>query len=194
MPAIILEKSAKVLRKRLANRKWTAQLQKYQLQWTAIYNKHGWANRSAAEKRELRHSILADIFGDKNFNVSLATNREFDLIFLAQDFLLDNGILAWSKETAKTAIELGMRRKYIWNIEHAGYDLKEVCEFGAPKEYITAISVDKFGATNWRALNSKQLWQLFITIKNRVRNAAELGNSLYPAAQKSAETDDNLPF
>ena len=193
MPAIF-EKSTKALRKRLANRKWTAQLQKYQLQWTAIYNKHGWANRSAAEKRELRHSILEDLFGDKNFDVSLATNRAFDLIFLAQDFLLDNGILAWSKETAKTAIELGMRRKYIWNIEHAGYDLKEVCEFGAPEEYIMAISVDKFGVANWRALNSKQLWQLFITIKNRVRNAAELGNSLYPAAQKSAETDDNLPF
>lgn len=194
MPAI-LEKSAKVLRRKLANRKyWTAQLQKYQLQWTAIYNKHGWANRSAAEKRELRHSILADIFGDKNFNVSLATNREFDLIFLAQDFLLDNGILAWSKDTAETAIELGMRRKYIWNIEHAGYDLKAVCEFGAPEEYITAISVDKYGVANWRALNSKQLWQLFITIKNRVRNAAEIGNSLYPAVQKSAETDDNLPF
>lgn len=193
MPAI-LERSAKVLRRKLANRKWTAQLQKYQLQWTAIYNKHGWANRSAAEKRELRHSILVDIFGDKNFNVSLATNREFDIIFLAQEFLLDNGILAWTKETAKTAIELGMRRKYVWNIEHAGYDLKEVCEFGAPEEYITAISVDKFRAANWRALNSKQLWQLFITIKNRVRNAAEIGNSLYPAAQKSAETDDNLPF
>lgn len=190
----ILEKSAKVLRKRLANRKWTAQLQKYQLQWTAIYNKHGWANRSAVEKRELRHSILEDLFGDKNFDVSLATNRAFDIIFLAQDFLLDNGILAWSKDTAETAIELGMRRKYIWNIEHAGYDLKAVCEFGAPEEYITAISVDKYGVANWRALNSKQLWQLFITIKKRVRNAAELGNSLYPVAQKSAEIADNLPF
>lgn len=170
-------------------RHWTPQLKKYQLQWEAIFKKHGWSNRPYADKKDLRHTILEDLFGYYNFNVSGASNAQWDCIFIAQKILLDRGILAWSRESGKAAVELGLCRRYIWNIEHAGYDVQDVKEYGAPEEYITAISEDKFGTHDWRRLDSNRLFMLFITIKNRVRKAAQSGNSLHHSTDA-----DKCPF
>ena len=193
MPAI-LETPAQRARKTGASRRsWTPQLKKYQLQWEAIFKKHGWSNRPSADKKDLRHTILEDLFGNYNFNVSDATNVQWDCIFTAQKILLQRDILAWSRESGKAAVELGLCRRYIWNIEHAGYDLQDVKEYGAPEEYVAAVSEDKFGTRDWRELDSKDLFMLFITIKNRVRKAARNGNSLHNST--SAESDnDNCPF
>lgn len=187
-------KPAQRARKTGAGKSWTSpHVQKYQLQWAAIFRKHGWANRPSAEKKDLRHSVLEDLFGDYNFNVSDATNVQWDCIFTAQKILLQRGILAWSRESGKAAVEIGLCRRYIWNIEHAGYDVQDVKEYGAPEEYVAAISADKFGTRDWRDLDSKDLFMLFITIKNRVRKAARNGNSLHNST--SAESDnDNCPF
>lgn len=189
-----LAKSAQRARKTGTEKSWTSpHVQKYQLQWAAIFRKHGWANRPSAEKKDLRHSVLEDLFGNYNFNVSDATNVQWDCIFTAQKILLQRGILAWSRESGKAAVEIGLCRRYIWNIEHAGYDVQDVKEYGAPEEYVAAVSADKFGTRDWRDLDSKDLFMLFITIKNRVRKAARNGNSLHNST--SAESDnDNCPF
>lgn len=189
-----LAKSAQRARKTGTGKSWTSpHVQKYQLQWAAIFRKHGWANRPSAEKKDLRHSVLEDLFGDYNFKLSAATEPQWDCIFTAQKILLQRGILAWSRESGKAAVEIGLCRRYIWNIEHAGYDVQDVKEYGAPEEYVAAISADKFGTRDWRDLDSKDLFMLFITIKNRVRKAARNGNSLHNST--SAESDnDNCPF
>ena len=189
-----LAKHAQRARKTGTGKSWTSpHVQKYQLQWAAIFKKHGWANRPNRDKKDLRHSVLEDLFGDYNFDVSAATEPQWDCIYLAQDFLLDNGLCAWNKATAKTAIDLGLRNRYIWNIENAGYDIPDIAFYGAPEEYVVAISADKFGTRDWRELDSKDLFMLFITIKNRVRKAARNGNSLHNST--SAESDnDNCPF
>lgn len=176
-----------------SRRDWTPQLKKYQLQWEAIFKKHGWSNRPSRDKKDLRHTILEDLFGNYNFDVSGATSVQWDCIFTAQKILFQRGILAWSRESGKAAVELGLCRRYIWNIEHAGYDVQDVKEYGAPEEYVAAVSEDKFGTRDWRELDSKDLFMLFITIKNRVRKAAKNGNSLHHST--SAEPDDiNCPF
>lgn len=149
---------------------WSPQLQKYHLTWQNIFAKHNWADKSEKEKRELRHSILQDLFGTV-INVSSATELQWDCIFLAQKILLNEGLLIWSSEMAKYAVETCSCKRYIWNIEHAGYDIDLIEEYGAPEEYIASISEDRFKTRNWRVLNSNQLWQLFITIKNRVRSS-----------------------
>ncbi len=174
-------------------RHWTPQLKKYQLQWEAIFKKHGWSNRTDADKKDLRHTILEDLFGDYNFNVSSASNAQWDCIYIAQKVLLARGILAWSRESGKAAVEIGLCRRYIWNIEHAGYDVQDVEEYGAPNEYVAAISEDKFGTRDWRELDSDKLFMLFITIKNRVSKAAQNGTSLHPSTAAEAD-DDNCPF
>lgn len=151
---------------------------KYQTDWTKICDKWEFSS-SGKERRELRHSILCDLFGSK-FDISAcSSNWKWDCIFLAQEFLFENGILWWSPETAKCAVEEGLCKRYIWNVEHAGHDIKGIKEIGAPEEYIAAIAVDKFATKNWRALNSKKLFYLFITIKNRVRKAFNEDRSLY---------------
>ncbi len=101
--------------------------------------------------------------------------------------------MAWSRESGKAAVELGLCRRYIWNIEHAGYDVQDVEEYGAPNEYVAAVSEDKFGTRDWRDLDSDKLFMLFITIKNRVRKAARNGTSLHPSTAAEAD-DDNCPF
>lgn len=174
-------------------RHWTPQLKKYQLQWEAIFKKHGWSNRTDTDKKDLRHTILEDLFGDYNFNVSSASNAQWDCIYIAQKVLLARGILAWSRESGKAAVEIGLCRRYIWNIEHAGYDVEDVEEYGAPNEYVAAISEDKFGTRDWRELDSDKLFMLFITIKNRVSKAARNGTSLHPSTAAEAD-DDNCPF
>lgn len=188
-------KPAQRARKTGANGKsWTSpHVQKYQLQWAAIFRKHGWANRPSADKKDLRHSVLEDLFGDYNFDVSAATEPQWDCIYLAQDFLLDNGLCAWNKATAKTAIDLGLRNRYIWNIENAGYDIPDIAFYGAPEEYIAAVAADKFGVRNWRGLDLDKLRMLLITIKNRVRKAAKKGRNLHTPTPAAA-SDDNCPF
>lgn len=114
---------------------------------------------------------------------------QWDCIYFAQELLLSEGIVVWSKEMAHYAKEEGTCKRYIWNIEHAGYDLLGIERYGAPEEYIEAISEDKFGVKNWRVLNSKQLWQLFITIKNRVRKSG----GIRKFAVKATVNDDE-PF
>ena len=178
---VTLEKPAQRARKASASRQgWAPRLKKYQLQWEAIFRKHGWANRPSADKKDLRHTILEDLFGNYNFNVSSASNAQWDCIFIAQKVLLARGILAWSRESGRAAVELGLCRRYIWNIEHAGYDVQDVEEYGAPEEYVAAVSEDKFGTRTWRDLDSKDLFMLFITIKNRVRKAARNGQFTPP--------------
>ena len=181
-------------RKASASRQyWTPKLKKYQLQWEAIFRKHGWSNRPSADKKDLRHTILEDLFGNYNFNVSGASNAQWDCIFTAQKILFQRGILAWSRESGKAAVEIGLCRRYIWKIEHAGYDVQDVEEYGAPEEYVAAVSEDKFGSRDWRDLDSKDLFMLFITIKNRVRKAARNGNSLHHSTAAEPD-DDNYPF
>ena len=185
---------AQRVRKTSASRQyWTPQIRKYQLQWEAIFRKHGWANRPSRDKKDLRHTVLEDLFGDYNFDVSTATNAQWDCIYLAQDFLLDNGLCAWNKATARTAIELGTRNRYIWNIENAGYDIPDIAFYGAPEEYIAAVAADKFGVRNWRGLDLDKLRMLLITIKNRVRKAAKNGRNLRTPTPAAA-SDDPFPF
>lgn len=194
MTTATLEKPVKRARKAVASRQgWTPRLKKYHLQWEAIFKKHGWSIRTDADKKDLRHTILEDLFGDYNFNVSSASNAQWDCIYIAQKVLLARGILAWSRESGKAAVEIGLCRRYIWNIEHAGYDLQDVEEYGAPNEYVAAISEDKFGTRDWRELDSDKLFMLFITIKNRVSKAAQNGTSLHPSTAAEAD-DDNCPF
>ena len=162
--------AAKKQHARRAPRRWSAQLQKYHLQWRRIFEKFGWGHKPENEKRALRHSILEDLFGCE-INVNDATETQWDAIYLAQDILLENGIIVWGPEMARYALEEGTRNRYVWNIERAGYDIPGIEEYGVPEEYISAISADKFGVRDWRSLSSKKLWQLFITIKNRVRKA-----------------------
>ena len=115
----------------------------------------------------------------------------FFLLFL----LLSAGILIWSKEMAALALEEGLRRIYIWWIEHAGLDVEGIEDYGAPEYYIAAIARDRFGGiADWRMLDSKRLWQLFITIKNRVKAAQKRGVSLWHGADAEVETSDNCPF
>ena len=125
---------------------------------------------------------------------SAATEPQWDCIYLAQDFLLDNGLCAWNKATAKTAIDLGLRNRYIWNIENAGYDIPDIAFYGAPEEYIAAVAADKFGVRNWRALDLDKLRMLLITIKNRVRKAAKKGRNLHTPNPAAEPADDNCPF
>ncbi len=180
----VLEKKRIGAKKPLSRLRWSPQLQKYHLQWQAIFKRHGWAGKSEKEKRELRHTVLEDLFGEV-INVASASDLQWDCIYFAQELLLSGGIVVWSKEMAHYAKEEGTCKRYIWNIEHAGYD-SGIERYGAPEEYISSISEDKFGIKEWRILNSKQLWQLFITIKNRVRTS---GGNLH----KSKSTD-NEPF
>lgn len=163
----VLAKNRAGASKPLSRIRWKPQLQKYHLQWQAIFKAHGWAGKSDKEKRELRHAVLEDLFGEV-INAASASDLQWDCIYFAQELLLSEGIVVWSKEMAKYAKEEGTCKRYIWNIEHAGYDLG-IERYGAPEEYIESISEDKFGIKDWRVLNSKQLWQLFITIKNRVK-------------------------
>jgi len=176
-------------------------LVKYQTEWTKICDKWGFS-ASGKERRDLRHSILCDLFGSKFEIAACASNWKWDCIFLAQDFLLANGILWWSPETAKCAIEEGLCKRYIWNVEHAGHDIKGIKKIGAPEAYVGAVAADKFGVKNWRALDSQKLFYLFITIKNRVRKAFNEGRSLYDESnlQPAEESgyveadDDDFPF
>lgn len=174
--------------KPLSRLRWSPQLQKYHLQWQAIFKRHGWAGKSEKEKRELRHTVLEDLFGEV-INVASASDLQWDCIYFAQELLLSGGIVVWSKEMAHYAKEEGTCKRYIWNIEHAGYDVLGIERYGAPEEYISSISEDKFGIRDWRILNSKQLWQLFITIKNRVRTSG----GIRKFAVKATVNDDD-PF
>lgn len=116
-------------------------------------------------------------------------------MFFALELLYNDGILVWSKEMADYAREEGLRRVYTWWIEHAGLDVEGIEEYGAPEEYIAAIARDRFGGiSDWRTLDSERLWQLFITIKNRVKAAQKRGISLWKNSGTTPETSDNCPF
>lgn len=190
-------------RKRSAKKhKRDPRLIKYQTEWSKICDKWGFSF-SSKERRDLRHSILCDLFGSKFEIAACASNWKWDCIFLAQDFLLENGLLWWSPETAKAAVEEGLCKRYIWNVEHAGHDIKGIKKIGAPESYVDAVAADKFGVKNWRALDSQQLFYLFLTIKNRVRSAFRKGRSLYDESNlRPAEDarmlltadDDDFPF
>lgn len=167
---------------------------KYLSMWKGIYNKWGWADKPEAEKRELRHSINVDIFG-RYTPPSQLTNEQFSVMRYALELLHNDGILVWSKEMADLAREEGLRRIYTWWIEHAGLDVEGITEYGAPEYYISAIARDRFGGiSDWRMLDSKRLWQLFITIKNRVKAAKKRGISLWHGSDAESETSDNCPF
>lgn len=186
--------SKPVRRRFIPKSKRTPQLGKYTLLWDKIFNKWGWETKTESEKKALRHSINEDLFGTYT-KPSLLTNEQWSVMFFALDLLLSEGILIWSKEMAALALEEGLRRIYIWWIEHAGLDVEGVEDYGAPEYYIAAIARDRFGGiADWRMLDSKRLWQLFITIKNRVKAAQKRGVSLWHGADAEAETSDNYPF
>ena len=186
--------SKPVRRRFIPKSKRTPQLGKYTILWDKIFNKWGWETKTESEKKALRHSINEDLFGTYT-KPSLLTNEQWSVMFFALDLLLSEGILIWSKEMAALALEEGLRRIYIWWIEHAGLDVEGVEDYGAPEYYIAAIARDRFGGiADWRMLDSKRLWQLFITIKNRVKAAQKRGVSLWHGADAEAETSDNYPF
>lgn len=167
---------------------------KYLSLWDGIYNKWGWADKSKAEKEELRHSINVDLFG-RYTPPSRLTNEQFSVMRYALELLYNEGILVWSAEMAELAREEGLRRVYAWWIEHAGLDVEGIEEYGAPEEYIAAIARDRFGGVaDWRTLDSYRLWQLFITIKNRVKAAQKRGASLWENSETDPEISDNCPF
>lgn len=162
--------------------------------WEDIYNKWRWTDKSEAEKKDLRHSINVDLFG-RYTPPSHLTNEQFSVMRYALELLYNEGILIWSAEMAALAREEGLRRVYIWWIEHAGLDVEGIEEYGAPEYYIAAIARDRFGGiSNWRILDSYRLWQLFITIKKRVKAAQKRGASLWENSEAEPETSDNCPF
>ena len=112
----------------------------------------------------------------------------------ALELLLDEGILIWSKEMADIAREEGLRHIYTYWIDNAGLDIDGITEYGAPEYYISAIARDRFhGIADWHTLNSNNLWQLFITIKNRVRDAHKKGVSLFKRTIRENELLDLNP-
>ena len=183
----------KPLRRRFVPKsKRTPQLGKYTLLWDKIFLKWGWERKTEAEKKALRHSINEDLFGMYT-KPSLLTNEQWSVMFYALEILYNDGILVWTDKVADLAREEGLRRIYTWWIEHAGLDVEGIEEYGAPEEYISAIARDRFGGiADWRMLDSKRLWQLFITIKNRVKAAKKRGVSLWKSSE--AETSENCPF
>ena len=194
MEGVCTSVSKPVRRRFIPKSKRTPQLGKYTLLWDKIFNKWGWETKTESEKKALRHSINEDLFGTYT-KPSLLTNEQWSVMFFALDLLLSEGILIWSKEMAALALEEGLRRIYIWWIEHAGLDVEGVEDYGAPEYYIAAIARDRFGGiADWRMLDSKRLWQLFITIKNRVKAAQKRGVSLWHGADAEAETSNNYPF
>ena len=188
-------KSAKTASKgrRASGFKRPPQLGKYFRMWDNVLAKWGWADKPEKDKKELRHSINTDLFG-KYIRPGEFSNEQWSVMFFALELLERDGVLIWSKEMAAYAYEEGLRRIYTWWIEHAGLDIKGIAEYGAPEEYIAAIARDRFGGVrDWRALNSDKLWQLFITIKNRVRKANDAGESLW-TPENAAVDAENCPF
>ena len=185
----------KPLRRRFVPKsKRTPQLGKYTLLWDKIFLKWGWERKTEAEKKALRHSINEDLFGMYT-KPSLLTNEQWSVMFYALEILYNDGILVWTDKVADLAREEGLRRIYTWWIEHAGLDVEGIEEYGAPEEYISAIARDRFGGiADWRMLDSKRLWQLFITIKNRVKTAKKRGASLWENSNAESETSENCPF
>ena len=185
----------KPLRRRFVPKsKRTPQLGKYTLLWDKIFLKWGWERKTEAEKKALRHSINEDLFGMYT-KPSLLTNEQWSVMFYALEILYNDGILVWTDKVADLAREEGLRRIYTWWIEHAGLDVEGIEEYGAPEEYISAIARDRFGGiADWRMLDSKRLWQLFITIKNRVKSAQKRGVSLWENSDDESETSENCPF
>lgn len=176
------------------HKKRPPQLAKYKIIWGKIFQKWGWATKPKKELEDLRHSINGDLYG-RYTKPSLLTNEQWSVMFFALELLYNDGILVWSKEMADYAREEGLRRVYTWWIDHAGLDVEGLEEYGAPEEYIAAIARDRFGGiSDWRILDSERLWQLFITIKNRVKAAQKRGVSLWHGSDAAPETSENCPF
>lgn len=190
-----VEKSRKAPARRFTtHKKRPPQLAKYKIIWGKIFQKWGWANKSKKEMKELRHSINEDLFGGYR-RPGAFSNEDWTVMFFALELLYNDGILVWSKEMADYAREEGLRRVYTWWIDNAGLDVEGIEEYGAPEEYIVAIARDRFGGVaDWRILDSERLWQLFITIKNRVRSAQKRGISLWKKSGTAPEISDNCPF
>lgn len=182
------------IRRFIAYKKRPPQLAKYKIIWGKIFQKWGWATKPKKELEDLRHSINGDLYG-RYTKPSLLTNEQWSVMFFALELLYNDGILVWSKEMADYAREEGLRRVYTWWIEHAGLDVEGIEEYGVPEEYIAAIARDRFGGiSDWRILDSERLWQLFITIKNRVKAAQKRGVSLWHGSDAEPETSENYPF
>lgn len=168
---------------------------KYLSLWEGIYKKWGWTDKSETEKKDLRHGINIDLFGEYT-PPSRLSNEQFSIMRFALELLENEGILVWSKQMADLAREEGLRRIYTWWIEHAGLDVEGIEEYGAPEDYISAIARDRFnGTSDWHTLDSTHLWQLFITIKNRVKAAKKRGVSLWrDTVTTSKSANEDLPF
>ena len=122
--------------------------------WNEIFQKFEIRGK---ERDKLRHEIEFEALGikksSKNFN-----KRDFDICFSVARKLLKNGDVCISGNDAALDAEQGECRRYVFAIE-------KICE---SDDYISEIANDKFGVANWRTLSSYQLWQLLITVKNRM--------------------------
>ncbi len=126
----------------------------YYSRWNEIFQKFEIRGK---ERDKLRHEIEFEALGikksSKNFN-----KRDFDICFSVARKLLKNGDVCISGNDAALDAEQGECRRYVFAIE-------KICE---SDDYISEIANDKFGVANWRMLSSYQLWQLLITVKNRM--------------------------
>lgn len=190
-----IEKPRKAPIRRFAtHKKRPPQLAKYKIIWGKIFQRWGWADKPEKEKKDLRHSINEDLFGGYRRPGSFS-NEDWTVMFFALEIIERDGMLVWSKEMADYAREEGLRRVYTWWIDNAGLDIDGVEEYGAPEYYIAAIARDRFGGVaDWRTLDSYRLWQLFITIKNRVKAAQKRGVSLWHGSDAEPESSENCPF
>ena len=172
---------------------------KYLCKWDEIFTRWGWAANTDKQKSEFRHEIITDIFGEY-IKPSEFTRTQWDVVFYTLDYLLAHSQVAVSEGFCKFAAEEGMRRVYIHLIETVGKDIPGGYRYGAPVSYIQHISDGKFGTEDWRTLDSRQLQQLFWTLKARLRSAAKAGRSVYreapaPIAQpEPTSEEDEYPF
>ena len=127
--------------------------------WNEIFQKfeiHG------KERDKPRHEIELEALGVKKSSKNFS-RRDFDICFSIARRLLKNGDVCISENDAVLDAEQGECRRYVFAIE-------KICE---SDDYISEISNDKFGVVNWRMLSHYQLWQLLITVKNRMSAIAK---------------------
>lgn len=163
---------------------------KYWELWAETFTK--WGVKKTKERNDLRHSVIEDVLGGYRKQQTF-TPIEWDMVFVAMEMLLEFGCSVWSPEVAAKAADEGRKRRYTYVLEHIKLGAEDAAEYGAPEEYIQAISVDKFGVAAWRELTSRQLYQLMITVINRVRSATKSGKLITNAVAYEA-ANNNEPF
>lgn len=150
---------------------------KYWHMWQDIFTR--WGVHTTRERNDLRHSVIEDVFGEYRKQQTFS-RAEWDMMYYAQDMLLEHGQSIWSAEIAQAAREHGLRKTYVYNIEQLAAD-----------DYINAIARDVFGSRDWRELAAGQMRKLLYTIKSRFKSAQGRGQTLI---NSDAADDNNDPF